>query len=61
MIKERIRALRDYIKDKGLDGVLINKEENLHYFSGFTGDDTMLVVSADDAVIVTDFRYVEQA
>jgi len=61
VIKERIRALRDYIKDKGLDGVLINKEENLHYFSGFTGDDTMLVVSADDAVIVTDFRYVEQA
>ncbi|MBO6245739.1 MAG: aminopeptidase P family N-terminal domain-containing protein, partial [Anaerovibrio sp.] len=61
MVKERIRALRDYIKDKGLDGVLVSKEENLHYFSGFTGDDTMLVVSADDAVIVTDFRYVEQA
>ncbi len=61
MIKDRIRALRDYIKDKGLEGVLVSKEENLHYFSGFTGDDTMLVVTHDDAVIVTDFRYVEQA
>ncbi len=61
MIKDRIRALRDYIKDKGLEGVLVSKEENLHYFSGFTGDDTMLVVTRDDAVIVTDFRYVEQA
>ncbi|WP_027406253.1 Xaa-Pro peptidase family protein [Anaerovibrio sp. RM50] len=60
-MKDRIRALRDYIKDKGLEGVLVSKEENLHYFSGFTGDDTMLVVTHDDAVIVTDFRYVEQA
>ncbi|ORT98952.1 Aminopeptidase YpdF (MP-, MA-, MS-, AP-, NP- specific) [Anaerovibrio sp. JC8] len=61
MIADRIKALRDYIKDRGLDGVLVSKLESLHYFSGFTGDDTMLVVSGDDAVIVTDFRYVEQA
>ena len=61
MIKDRIEALRDYLHDQRLDGVIINKLENLHYFSGFTGDDTMLVVSAEDAVLVTDFRYVEQA
>lgn len=61
MVKERIKALRDYLKDKQLDGAIISKEENLFYFSGFTGDDSMLVISRDEAKLVTDFRYIEQA
>lgn len=61
MIQDRINALRDFLREKNLDGVIINKLENVFYFSGFTGDDTMLVVSAEDAALVTDFRYIEQA
>ncbi len=61
MVKDRINALRDFLRDNNLDGVIISKLENLFYFSGFTGDDTMLVLSPNDAVLVTDFRYIEQA
>ena len=35
MIKERLRRLRAFLKAQGADAVLINKEVNLHYFSGF--------------------------
>ncbi len=61
MYKERLRHLRDFLREQGLDSVVISKLENLHYFSGFTGDDTMLVIGMDRAQLVTDFRYIEQA
>lgn len=57
----RLEKLRGFLKQQDLDAVVINKIENLHYFSGFTGDDTVLVVSQKAAVLITDFRYMEQA
>ena len=59
--KNRLHHLREFLHDQGLDGVVISKLENLHYFSGFTGDDSMLVIGMNTAQLVTDFRYVEQA
>lgn len=61
MIKDRLRRLRLFLQDSHVDGVVVSKLENLHYFSGFTGDDTMLLISQDAACLITDFRYVEQA
>ena len=61
MIKARLDALRALIVEKKLDAVIITKYVNLHYFSGFRGDDTTLVISADKAFIITDSRYTEQA
>ena len=57
-----MERLRGFLIDRKADAIVINKEENLQYFSGFRGDDTMLIVSRDDdALLVTDFRYTEQA
>lgn len=61
MIEERLRHLRCFLKKNNADAVIINKEVNLHYFSGFRGDDTLLLISAEKAILVTDFRYTEQA
>ncbi|MCI7611852.1 MAG: Xaa-Pro peptidase family protein [Selenomonadaceae bacterium] len=61
MYRERLIRLREYLREQGLDGVVVSKLENLHYFSGFTGDDSMLVIGMNTAQLVTDFRYVEQA
>lgn len=41
--------------------MLISKEENLHYFSGFTGDDTFLIITLNDCFLITDSRYTKQA
>ena len=35
MYKNRLNHLREFLRDKGLDGVVISKLENLHYFSGY--------------------------
>ena len=61
MIPERLEHLRAFLDAKGVDAVVMNKYVNLHYFSGFRGDDTLLLVSRDRAFLVTDFRYTEQA
>lgn len=46
---------------KELDAVLITRRENYLYLSGFTGTSAFLIITPDDAILVTDFRYVEQA
>ena len=61
MIEKRLAALRALLVKERLDAVIVTKYVNLHYFSGFRGDDTTLVISAERAVLVTDSRYTEQA
>ncbi len=61
MIKERLAALRALMEQEKLDAVVVMKEVNLYYFSGFRGDDTTLVITKDQAFLVTDNRYTEQA
>lgn len=61
MIKERIRNLRHYLKDHQIGAAVILKPENQRYYSGFTGTDGALLVSAKTACLLTDARYLEQA
>lgn len=63
MFKDRLAHLKDYLHEQALDAVLISKLENVYYYSGFTGDDTMLLVGegVGENFLITDFRYIEQA
>ena len=61
MVESRLAALRTMLEEQGLDGVVVTKYVNLHYFSGFRGDDTTLVITRDKAALITDNRYTEQA
>ena len=47
--------------DQGCDGVLVSNLVNVRYLSGFSGSAGLLVIAADDAVLVTDGRYGTQA
>jgi len=60
-MESRIERLRTLLSERELDAVLVTKEVNLHYFSGFRGDSTVLIVTADHLTLVTDSRYTEQA
>jgi Xaa-Pro aminopeptidase len=53
--------VRDVLKEKRLTGLLVSNAENRMYLSGFTGSAGYLFITQDDAVLATDFRYVEQA
>lgn len=60
-IEKRLASLRLDLEEKGLDGALVTKRDNYIYLSGFTGTFAYLLITKSDAVLVTDFRYTEQA
>ncbi len=56
----RIEKLLALMKRADMTHVLIQKPNNMRYLTGYTGEGCLLV-SAAETVILTDFRYVEQA
>ncbi len=61
MKNNRLMRLRKFLLDKNAEAVIISKNENVHYFSGFYGDDSALVITMDKQYLLTDSRYMEQA
>lgn len=59
-MNKRIEDLRQYMLENGFDCLIITDSANMRYFSGFTGEGYILVTESK-LVIVTDFRYTEQA
>ncbi len=60
-MNRRIERLREILLREGLDGLLVTSGANRRYLSGFSGSAGSLVVSVDRAVLLSDFRYQEQA
>lgn len=59
--RERRQAgLRAALVKQELDAAVVVGAPNLRYLTGFTGSAGQLVVTADRAVLVTDFRYAAQ-
>jgi Xaa-Pro aminopeptidase len=58
---KRLRKLRTSIAEKGLAALLLSQPESLRYLSGFTGSSGWLLISGQNAILATDFRYLEQA
>jgi Xaa-Pro aminopeptidase len=54
-------ALRKKLNRQGADGILITDLKNVRYLSGFTGSSGYIVLTGNQAVFITDFRYREQA
>ena len=61
MITLKLLNLRVLMKERGIDALLITNPYNLHYMTQFTGTAGIAIISEDDAVFITDFRYTEQA
>lgn len=59
-LEARLARIRDRLSEAGLESVLIGQPENRRYASGFTGSAGYLLISREKAVILTDFRYLEQ-
>jgi Xaa-Pro aminopeptidase len=56
----RLTKLREAFTTEGLDAILITQPENRRYLSGFTGSAGVLLISQEQAILATDFRYYEQ-
>ena len=57
----RAQKLAERLEAGGLDGILLVKDSNIRYISGFTGSDSYVLVSGKARVFITDSRYTEQA
>jgi len=61
IIISHLHKLRALLHKNEIDAFLVSKPENIRYISGFTaGNDALLVVSAENKIILTDGRYTEQ-
>jgi len=58
---KRLGKLRTSISEKAPAALLVSQPENIRYLSGFTGSSGWLLISGRNAILATDFRYMEQA
>ncbi|MGH9314957.1 MAG: M24 family metallopeptidase, partial [Vicinamibacterales bacterium] len=61
MLEGRLLALRAQLADAGLHALLVTNVINVAYLSGLRASAAALVVTRDQAALVTDFRYREAA
>ncbi len=60
-MENRVERLRKALVEQGVDALITENHENRHYISGFTGSTGWAIITREEAVFVTDFRYVDQA
>lgn len=60
-IGDRIRKLRQKLIEQEIDGILVSQPENRYYLSGFDGSAGFLLITPQNTILATDFRYIEQA
>lgn len=60
-MEKRLAKLREKLAASHLDAAFIYSKENRRYISGFTGTTGYVLVTADKAYFITDFRYKDQA
>lgn len=58
--EQRAKAIRKYMKEKDLDGVLITSPRNVQWYSGQSAVDSFVLIFIDEQYYITDFRYFEQ-
>lgn len=61
MLKSRVNRLRDLLRAKDLDALLLQGCVSLRYYCGFTGSDGALLVTLHQSLFLTDSRYTTQA
>ena len=57
--RSRLMALRSMLPPQGTDALLVSRPHDIEYLTGFSGHDSWLLVTADDAIIISDNRYEE--
>ncbi len=57
----RIAALADGLTVAHMDGLLVSSPANVRYLTGFSGSSALVLVTAREVLLITDFRYQTQA
>lgn len=58
----RLSKLQDILKDQAIEALFISSGANIRYLTGYTGTDAYLLALAQgNSMLITDFRFLEQA
>jgi Xaa-Pro aminopeptidase len=60
-LASRLKGVRRELKKRSLDSLLVSDGSNVTYLSGFTGSDSVLLITPDSQFFLTDSRYIEEA
>ncbi len=60
-VNDRIARLRAAMEAEGLDALIISTLPNAYYFTGFDCSNPTLLITQNECVFLTDFRYAEAA
>ena len=60
-IDNRLQKLRQRLAEEEIEAIFISQPENRYYLSGFDGSAGFLLITPQNTVLATDFRYLEQA
>lgn len=60
-MQHRVEKLKNLFAGNDIDGMMITKAENRRYITGFTGSAGIVIISENRNILITDFRYLEQA
>lgn len=58
---ERLTKFRQLLLEEKFDGFVVTAPASRRYLSGFTGSSGVLVINRVEAILLTDFRYLDQA
>ncbi|HHT06615.1 MAG TPA: aminopeptidase P family protein [Hydrogenispora sp.] len=58
---ERLTQFRQLLSEGKFDGFVVTAPASRRYLSGFTGSSGVLVINREEAILLTDFRYLDQA
>ena len=60
-MNNRLQKLRAMMLEREFDALLVSKAENIYYLSAFTGSSAALIITQEEAILISDFRYRLQA
>lgn len=57
----KLAKLQAKLSEKGLDALIVTNPYNRRYITGFTGTAGMAIITPQEGIFITDFRYTDQA
>lgn len=57
VLAERVERLRKRVADEGLDSYLLFGLENIRYITGFSGSSGAVLLTPEETILISDFRY----
>ncbi len=60
-MSRRLKKIRSLLRSSELDALIVSNPYNRRYLSGFDGTAGLLVIGTEKAMLITDFRYFDQA